>query len=123
MRNVMIDNPAGISRRVIFYREWKQVSFAIFFFRFGSLKESSGGICRRSSSTDYNVLYGCVMFQPLFHTLHIIFTRYNCLIYVYGRETGAFVAIYPAFQVIILIIDLPLNAPKQHFTYFSSPGV
>lgn len=76
----------------------KEVSLLSFFFRFGSRKESSGGICRRSSLTDYNVLYGCAMFQPLFYTFHIIFTRYNCLIYVYGRETGAFVAIYPAFQ-------------------------
>lgn len=69
-----------------------------FFVRFGSQKESSGGICRRSSLTDYNVLYGCVMFQPLFYTFHIIFTCYHCLICAYGSETGAFVAVYPAFQ-------------------------
>ena len=32
------------------------------------------------------------MFQPLFDTFHVIFARYNRLIYVYGRETGAFIA-------------------------------
>lgn len=69
-----------------------------FFVRFGSQKESSGGICRRSLLTDYNVLYRCVMFQPLFDTFHVIFARYNRLIYVYGRKTGAFIAIYPPFQ-------------------------
>lgn len=42
------------------------VSLLSFFVRFGSWKESSGGICRRSSLTGYNVLDGRVMFQPLF---------------------------------------------------------
>lgn len=38
------------------------------------------------------------MFQPFFYTFHVIFARYNRLIYVYGRKTGAFITIYPAFQ-------------------------
>ena len=117
----MIDNPAGISRRIIFYREWKQVSLLSFFVRFGSLKESSGGKCRRSSLTDYNVLYGCVMFQPLFYTFHIIFTCYHCLICAYGSETGAFVAVYPSFQgtdtpcfphLQKIVSNVPMGSPK-----------
>ncbi len=90
------------------------------FFREPMREESSGGICRRSSLTDYNILYGCVMFQPLFDTFHVISARYNRLIYVYRRKTGAFIAIYPIFQgtdtprfhVLKMSFSMSIGSPK-----------
>ena len=87
----MIDNPAGISRRIIFF-----IGNGNRFLCYLSLSASAHR--KKVAAAFAAVLHGCVMFQPLFYTFHIIFTRYNCLIYVYGRETGAFVAIYPPFQ-------------------------
>lgn len=102
------------------FRGIKEVSLLSFFVRFGSLKESSGGKCRRSSLTGYNVLDGRVIFQPLFYTFHVIFTCYHCLICAYGSETGAFVAVYPPFQgtdtpcfhIFKIVSNVPMGSPK-----------
>ena len=42
--------------------------------------------------------YGGITFQPLFHTLHIVFARYDCRMAVGLRETGAFIVVYPLFE-------------------------
>ena len=42
--------------------------------------------------------YGCISFQPLFQTLHIVLARYDCRVGVNGSKPTALVVLYPSFE-------------------------
>lgn len=60
-------------------------------------KKSCANILTQPRSKFLYLGNGCLPLQPFFHIFYIVLARDDCCMAVNGRESCAFVAIYPLF--------------------------